>query len=113
MVALQLLSRYWRRSRPSVRHGDESLQPARGPWQLLIGSPADFQQFYHCADAEVRLDPAASGRQRLADVSHYHCSAGNWSNVTTGGDNSLTASQAAASLQDRANVIADWHGDGN
>jgi hypothetical protein len=24
----------------------------------------------------------------------------------------LTASQAAASLQDRANVIGDWHGDG-
>jgi hypothetical protein len=37
---------------------------------------------------------------------------GNWSSVTTGSDTSLTASQAAASLQDRANVIGDWHGDG-
>ena len=37
---------------------------------------------------------------------------GAWSSVTTGGDTSLTASQAAAGLQDRANVIDDWHGDG-
>ncbi len=37
---------------------------------------------------------------------------GNWQSVTTGSDTSLTASQAAASLQDRANVIGDWHGDG-
>src|SRR6266849_2628003 len=37
---------------------------------------------------------------------------GAWSSVTTGSDTSLTASQAAASLQDRANVIDDWHGDG-
>src|SRR6266705_3402442 len=54
----------WRRSRPSLRHGDESEQPATGPWQLLIGSPADLQHLGYCADAAVRLDLAAPGRQR-------------------------------------------------
>jgi len=51
----------------------------------------------------------ASGWQ-LAGI--FTAQTGAWSSVTTGGDTSLTASQAAASLQDRANVIGDWHGDG-
>jgi hypothetical protein len=77
------------------------------PWQLPIGSPADFQQFSHCAD-RILLGRAATGGQRLADVSHYDAQSGPWQSVTTGSDTSLTASRAAASLQDRANVVGDW-----
>src|SRR5260370_25640040 len=59
--------------------------------------------------ASTLLRRVASGWQTSAIIT---AQTGNWSSVTTGGDTSLTASQAAASLQDRANVIADWHGDG-
>jgi hypothetical protein len=59
--------------------------------------------------ASTLLRRVASGWQTSAIITAL---AGNWSSVTTGSDTSLTASQAAASLQDRANVIGDWHGDG-
>jgi hypothetical protein len=59
--------------------------------------------------ASPLLRRVASGWQVSAIIT---AQTGPWSSVTTGGDTSLTASQAAASLQDRANVIADWHGDG-
>jgi TonB dependent receptor len=59
--------------------------------------------------ASTLLRRVASGWQTSAIIT---AQSGNWSSVTTGSDTSLTASQAAASLQDRANVIGDWHGDG-
>src|SRR6266478_1438883 len=59
--------------------------------------------------ASTLLRRVASGWQVSGIIT---AQTGPWSSVTTGGDTSLTASQAAASLQDRANVIADWHGDG-
>jgi hypothetical protein len=55
------------------------------------------------------MSRVASGWQ-VAGI--FTAQTGAWSSVTTGGDTSLTASQAAAGLQDRANVIDDWHGDG-
>ena len=59
--------------------------------------------------ASTLLRRVASGWQ-VSGI--FTAQTGAWSSVTTGGDTSLTASQAAASLQDRANVIGDWHGDG-
>ena len=59
--------------------------------------------------ASTLLRRVASGWQASGI---FTAQTGAWSSVTTGSDTSLTASQAAASLQDRANVIGDWHGDG-
>ena len=59
--------------------------------------------------ASTLLRRVASGWQASGI---FTAQTGAWSSITTGGDTSLTASQAAASLQDRANVIGDWHGDG-
>jgi hypothetical protein len=59
--------------------------------------------------ASTLLRRVASGWQ-VSGI--FTAQTGAWSSVTTGGDTSLTASQAAASLQDRANVSDDWHGYG-
>src|SRR5258705_8956033 len=59
--------------------------------------------------ASTLMRRVASGWQ-IAGI--FTAQTGAWSSVTTGSDTSLTASQAAASLQDRANVVGDWHGDG-
>jgi hypothetical protein len=58
--------------------------------------------------SSTMLRRVVSGWQ-LAGI--FTAQTGAWSTVTTGSDTSLTASQAAASLQDRADVVGDWHGD--